>query len=153
MLKKTLFIIGIILCLTQIPALSENDTTINNPNNTVVEQDLDEITDYAEEQSITTTPRAGEIDSKIVKSPYENDFQEEIPKQNEFTKAVFMFLKTMLAVVVCSIIIFVLLIGIRKFYGLPNVEIQDDKKIEDNLKSTQNENEALQTFFNKTKNL
>ena len=153
MLKKTLLIIGIIFCLIQVPVFSETASDVPGQNPAPTEQSLEDTTDYAKEQSVTTTPKTGEIDAMVKKSPYENTFQEKIPEQNEFTKAVFLFLKTMLAVVICSIIIFILLLGIRKFYGMPTVKNQDDNKIEDNLKSTQNENEALQIFFNKTKNL
>ena len=83
----------------------------NNPDNSVVQtqqtgENLEDTTDIAPEESITTTPLTGEIDARSVKSPYENNFQEEKPKQNEFTRMVFMFLKVMVAVAICSLIIF-----------------------------------------------
>ena len=141
-------------CLAQIPALCEENAPQLFPSEQAeIEQNADNGTDFAEESSVTTTPMTGEIDAMVSKSPYENNFQENTPKQNEFTRAVFMFLKTMLAVGICSVIIFLLLLFVRKFYGTMPNKTPDETKVENNLKSTQNENEALQIFFKKTKNL
>ncbi|MBE7705951.1 MAG: hypothetical protein E7Z91_01725 [Cyanobacteria bacterium SIG30] len=110
-------------------------------------------TDANYNESINTTPMTRTIDEKTAKSPYENDFQETKPhQQSEFTVAVFMFLKVMAAVAICSVMIFFILLGVRKFYGIPETTVENPQKIEDNLKTTQSENEALKIFFNKTKN-
>jgi hypothetical protein len=106
-----------------------------------------------EEPNITTKPVTAEIDMASVKSPYENDIKTSVAdhSKSELTRIIFMFLKVMAAVAISSVIIYFLLLLIKNFYGIkmPSANI----KFEDNLKSTQNENEALKTFLNKTKNL
>lgn len=152
MLKRYL-LIGLMFCFIACPVMCEEALNSSVNSQTNVEQNLEDTTDFSEESSVTTTPMTGEIDSMVVKSPYENNFQEKTPEQNEFTRAVFMFLKTMLAVALCSIIIFIILLGVKKFYGVPTMKTENNPQIEDNLKPTQTESEALQIFFNKTKNL
>ncbi len=115
----------------------------------VVEESSNQEADVPDEESLRTTPVTGNIDANTVKSPYENNFQEKTAPDNEFSRVVFMFLKVMFAVAICSLIIYVLLLLVKKFYGVPKTS--ENKDVEDNLKSTQSENEALKIFFNKTK--
>jgi hypothetical protein len=106
-----------------------------------------------EESNITTKPVTAEIDRASVKSPYENDIKTSVAdhSKNEMARMIFMFLKVMVAVAVSSVIIYFLLILVRNFYGIK--PSNSNIKLEDNLKSTQNENEALKIFLNRTKNL
>lgn len=106
-----------------------------------------------EEPNITTKPVTAEIDRASAKSPYENDIKTNVAdhSKNELARMIFMFVKVMFAVAVSSVIIYLLLLLIKNFYG---TQAQPTKmKFEDNLKSTQNENEALKIFLNKTKSL
>ena len=73
----------------------------------------------------------------------------------ELTKMVKMFLKVMLAVAISSVVIFVVLLFVRRFYApmvtLEDLNADDDKKI--TLDTPQNKNEALKTFLDKTKEM
>ena len=73
--------------------------------------------------------------------------------RSELTKMVKMFLKVMLAVAISSVVIFVVLLFVRRFYApmvtLEDLNADDDKKI--TLDTPQNKNEALKTFLDKTK--
>lgn len=106
-----------------------------------------------EEPNITTKPVTAEIDRASVKSPYENDIKTSVAdhSKSEVARIILMFIKVMIAVAVSSVIIYLLLLLIKNFYGTqaPSSKM----KFEDNLKSTQNENEALKIFLNKTKSL
>ena len=72
--------------------------------------------------------------------------------RSELTKMVKMFLKVMLAVAISSVVIFVVLLFVRRFYApmvtLEDLNADDDKKI--TLDTPQNKNEALKTFLDKT---
>ncbi len=73
--------------------------------------------------------------------------------RSELTKMVKMFLKVMLAVAISSVVIFVVLLFIRRFYApaitLEDLDEDNEKKI--TLDTPQNKNEALKTFLDKTK--
>lgn len=75
--------------------------------------------------------------------------------RSELTKMVKMFLKVMLAVAISSVVIFVVLLFVRRFYSpmvtLNDLNTEDDKKI--TLDTPQNKNEALKTFLDKTKEM
>ena len=75
--------------------------------------------------------------------------------RSELTKMVKMFLKVMLAVAISSVVIFVVLLFVRRFYApmvtLEDLNADDDKKI--TLDTPQNKNEALKTFLDKTKEM
>ena len=72
----------------------------------------------------------------------------------ELKKMVKMFLKVMLGVLVSTIIIFFLLLFVKRFYA-PQVTLnslnQDDTN-NDGLDTPTNKNDALKTFLDKTKN-
>lgn len=75
--------------------------------------------------------------------------------KSELTKMVKMFLKVMLAVAISSVVIFVVLLFVRRFYS-PVVTMGDLNKEDDNkisLDTPQNKNEALKTFLDKTKDI
>ncbi len=75
--------------------------------------------------------------------------------RSELTKMVKMFLKVMLAVAISSVVIFVVLLFVRRFYApmvtLEDLNADEDKKI--TLDTPQNKNEALKTFLDKTKEM
>ena len=66
-----------------------------------------------------------------------------------------MFLKVMLAVAISTVVIFVVLLFVRRFYSpvvtMGDLNKEDDKKI--SLDTPQNKNEALKTFLDKTKDI
>ena len=76
--------------------------------------------------------------------------------RSELTKMVKMFLKVMLAVAISTVVIFVVLLFVRRFYS-PIVTLDDlsadDKERKNSLETPQNKNEALKTFLNKTKEM
>ena len=75
--------------------------------------------------------------------------------KSELTKMIKMFLKVMLAVAISTVIIFVVLLFVRRFYSpvvtLEDLKTDDEKK--NTLDTPQNKNEALKTFLNKTKEM
>ena len=75
--------------------------------------------------------------------------------KSELTKMIKMFLKVMLAVAISTVIIFVVLLFVRRFYSpvvtLEDLKTDDEKK--NTLDTPQNKNEALKTFLNKTKEI
>ena len=75
--------------------------------------------------------------------------------RSELTKMVKMFLKVMLAVAISSVVIFLVLLFVRRFYApmvtLEDLNVDEDKKI--TLDTPQNKNEALKTFLDKTKEI
>ena len=75
--------------------------------------------------------------------------------RSELTKMVKMFLKVMLAVAISSVVIFVVLLFVRRFYApmvtLEDLNADEDRKI--TLDTPQNKNEALKTFLDKTKEM
>lgn len=73
--------------------------------------------------------------------------------KSELTKMVKMFLKVMLAVAISTVIIFVVLLFVRRFYS-PIVTLEDlnqDSEAKNTLDTPQNKNDALKTFLDKTK--
>ena len=73
--------------------------------------------------------------------------------KSELTKMVKMFLKVMLAVAISTVIIFVVLLFVRRFYS-PIVTLEDlnqDSETKNTLDTPQNKNDALKTFLDKTK--
>lgn len=75
--------------------------------------------------------------------------------RSELTKMVKMFLKVMLAVAISSVVIFLVLLFVRRFYApmvtLEDLNVDEEKKI--TLDTPQNKNEALKTFLDKTKEI
>ena len=75
--------------------------------------------------------------------------------KSELTKMVKMFLKVMLAVAISSVVIFVVLLFVRRFYSpmdtMEDLNKEDTKNI--SLDTPQNKNEALKTFLDKTKDV
>lgn len=73
--------------------------------------------------------------------------------KSELTKMIKMFLKVMLAVAISTVIIFVVLLFVRRFYS-PIVTLEDlnqDSEAKNTLDTPQNKNDALKTFLDKTK--
>lgn len=103
---------------------------------------------------IRTVPLTSKMDVASEVKPYDD---KNIPKGNlpepksELQKLVFMFLKVLGAVVVCSLVLYVLLLFVRRFYSQGPAGFLSDEGLKDNLKSSQNESEALRSFLNKTK--
>ena len=94
---------------------------------------------------IKTTPNDNKILTKKV-----------VPDtKSELTKMIKMFLKVMMAVALSSVVIFVLLLFVRRFYAkgvtLEDLSSNDERRI--SLETPQNQSEALKTFLNKTKEL
>lgn len=94
---------------------------------------------------IKTTPNDNKILTKKV-----------VPDtKSELTKMIKMFLKVMMAVALSSVVIFVLLLFVRRFYAkgvtLEDLSPNDERRI--SLETPQNQSEALKTFLNKTKEL
>lgn len=76
--------------------------------------------------------------------------------KSELVKMVFMFLRVMLAVALSSVVIFIMLLVVRRFYS-PKVTLDDLNLKEENknisLDTPQNKSAALKTFLDKTKGM
>ena len=97
-----------------------------------------------------TTPRTAEMIEKSAAWPYQNDLKDDVspqPKQELF-RVLISFMKVMLGVVICSIIIFFLALFAKKFYSIPNASSAQNTP--DNLHTPNNSDEALKNFLNKT---
>ena len=72
------------------------------------------------------------------------------PKK-EGRKVIDLFLKTMSAVVFCAVVLYVILVFVKRFYQSAFID-NDDKDIEGfDLTPPQSKNEALQSFLNRSK--
>ena len=71
--------------------------------------------------------------------------------KQEGKKVIGLFLKTMMAVAFCAIILYVILVFVKKFYGSAfALDVQDEYE-ELNLSSPETKEEALKSFLNRTK--
>ncbi len=105
--------------------------------------------------SLTTTPRTNIIGENTVKSPYvQNNLDVQVvPKMNrEFFNVALMFLKVMFAVLLSSIIIWGLLLFVKKFFGDKLEEQVPHWDNEPDLRTPKNDSIALKNFLNQTKN-
>lgn len=106
-------------------------------------------------ESVTTRPRVHSIDESVAKSPYQRtntDFNA-VPKlHGEFFDVIFRFIKVMIAVAVASVVIYFLLLLVRKFYGekLQEKYFNEDENLD--LRTPKNDTTALRGFLNQTKN-
>ena len=75
--------------------------------------------------------------------------------KSELAKMVKMFLKVMIAVAVSSVVIFVVLLFVRRFYSPVAAfdESGENNEKRNTLDTPQNKNEALRTFLDKTKEM
>lgn len=106
-------------------------------------------------ESVTTKPRMHSIDETVAKSPYQKtntDFNV-VPKlHSEIFDVMFMFVKVMLGVAIASLIIYGLLILVKKYFG-ENLEENVPKwDNEVDLRTPKNDTSALRGFLNQTKN-
>lgn len=72
--------------------------------------------------------------------------------KKEGRKVIALFIKTMMAVVLCAIILYLILIFIKKYYAsafVNNEEIEDDESLD--LTTPANKTEALKSFLNRTR--
>ena len=72
--------------------------------------------------------------------------------KSELKKVINLFLKTMASVAVCAVILYIVLIFVKKYYGSAFVPPVDDEEY-DNLELTTPEDKtsALKSFLNRTK--
>jgi len=139
--------------LATMPIEELPEPAANNPN-AAVEEILSDPLAEDEIPQIKTEPMSAKIDEASEIKPYdEKNLPKEVPPEpkSEFQKLVGMFLKVMFAVVLCAFVIFFLLLFVRRFYGDKIISAAQDG-LQDNLKSSQTDSEALKTFLNKTKN-
>lgn len=106
-------------------------------------------------ESVTTRPRVHSIDETVAKSPYQRtntDFNA-VPKlHSEFFDVIFRFIKTMIWVAISAVVLFILAIFVRKFYGAQlNAKYFEESENVD-LRTPKNDTTALRGFLNQTKN-
>lgn len=116
------------------------------------------------EQSVEIKPSSGEIEKNSFQEPYDkSDLKNEVvpATQGEIFRILVMFLKVMAAVLVCALVIYLILLVTRKYYYKAETQEQEDKtpqaapaapEINGDLKSPNDENEALKNFLSQTKN-
>ncbi len=116
------------------------------------------------EQSVEIKPSSGEIERNSFQEPYDrSDLKNEVVPTSggELFRVAIMFLKVMAAVLLCGGAIYLLLWLVKKYYYKGETSARQDfsqqitgSSIENggDLKSPQDENEALKNFLNQTKN-
>lgn len=159
MIKKILFIFIAIFITQPIFANPEAVVPIQSPysgNEAILNEPPQEATPEAPApQTVQTTPSNGDIEKNSIQEPYDkSDLKREVVPETrgELFMVALMFLKVMFAVVICSIILYFLLLLVKKGYSEPVVYKTKEENLPEDLKSPQNENDALRTFFNQTKN-
>ena len=128
-----------------------------------IEQTVGEI-DEPYEQSVQIKPSSGEIEKNSFQEPYDkSDLKNEVvPKsESEIFRILVKFLQVMAAVLLSASVIYLLLLFYKKHYYKDEMDRYHDSapKTENgtpeaggDLKSPQDENEALKNFLNQTKN-
>ncbi len=168
MIKKIVYVLIALIIAHPAFALPEGAQHELTP--VVIEQTGDLVIDTSEElpQSIQTKPSTGEIEKNGFQEPYDkSDLKKEVvpTTQNELFRVAILFLKAMAGVLLCSTIIYLLLMHIKKTRYSDNFEQspyteqpyqpqQQQKQaheISGALKTPQDENEALKTFLEQTK--
>lgn len=71
--------------------------------------------------------------------------------KKEGKKVMWLFLKTMIAVAFCTIIIYIVLLFVKKFYGSAFVNREVDEYENLDLSAPNNRQEALKSFLNRVK--
>lgn len=159
MIKKILFILIAIFITQPIFANPEAVVPIQSPysgNEAILNEIPQEVIPEASApQTVQTTPSNGDIEKNSIQEPYDkSDLKREVVPETrgELFMVALMFLKVMFAVVICSIILYFLLLLVKKGYSEPVVHKTKEENLPEDLRSPQNENDALRTFFNQTKN-
>jgi len=70
--------------------------------------------------------------------------------KKEAKKVMFLFLKTMFGVVICAILLYFLLLFVRKYYGVSFIATDTDEE-ELDLANPENKQEALKMFLRRSK--
>ncbi len=138
-LRYKVILVGLIICFAfihpmpyceaVIPVVQEtnqNELIENSPN--VADLDIDPInTDKVKKDVVPNT-------------------------QNEIKKVIGLFIKTMISVAFCAILLYVILLFVKKYYGSAFTQNSDDDKY-DNLELTTPDDKisALKSFLNRTK--
>ena len=72
--------------------------------------------------------------------------------KKESKKVMALFIRTMLAVSLCAIILYVILVFVKKYYGSAFVSFEDEEYYEDyDLSTPNNKQDALKSFLCRTK--
>ncbi len=162
------FVSVISIIFTNLIVFAQEETTVLQENNIPVESSQtanENFSDTGEKSNIDELNNEmglGEqrqiIIDDVQSSPNDNKdlTKKVVPNtRSELTKMVKMFLKVMLAVAISSVIIFAVLLFVRRFYS-PAVTFEDlnsDEQKRITLDTPQNKNEALKTFLDKTKEM
>lgn len=128
--------------------VSQNSETLENE---IDEQSVkNELTD--EQKAIT------ESDAPVVKDvDFSVNSNDELKKDvipntgSELEKLVFMFAKVMFSVLLCSVILYFLLLLVKKFFHTENIIKSDESYDIRNLTSPENSDEAMKSFLDNTK--
>lgn len=138
-LRKVFYISVFICFLTIAPyssAFGENSSDVNLPLQTIYEQKDIKVNDLDIEP----------MDTKEVKKTVVPDVKK------EGKKVMFNFLKAMLLVFFASIIIYLVLLFVKKYYGSAFVAHDDEEYFEAlDLETPDNRPKALKSFLNRTK--
>ncbi len=75
-----------------------------------------------------------------------------VPDPNkEGKKVIGLFLKTMVAVLVCAVLLYFILLFVKRFYSSSFVDSESEELDSFDLSTPNNKNDALKSFLNKTK--
>ncbi len=74
-----------------------------------------------------------------------------VDTKSEGKKVFVYFFKVMSGVIICAILLYLILVFVKKFYGSAFNTIEEDEYEELSLSTPQNKEEALKMFLNRTK--
>lgn len=152
-MHNKIFIIITILLLGFLPVQTGHCENVELLDKAVVEENVIDDNSDINQDVIKTTPKTANIIEQSASWPYQNDLGESLspqPKQELF-RVLKSFLKVMIGVLISSIIISLILLFVRKFYGIPENNPVNKKREEENLKSSDSQEDALKNFLNKTR--
>ena len=129
---------------------------------------VDDISDTAQDKTAEEIPVSRGISQQGDVELIQNDIKVEdlnvepintgkikesvVPDPNkEGKKVIGLFLKTMIAVVFCAILLYIILFFVKKYYA-SSFTSSDSEELDDfDLSTPNNKNDALKSFLNKTK--
>lgn len=140
LLHKTLYISAIFCLLTLNPAV------VADMNTNALEKTTAEQMNFVQQDVKVNDLDIEPINTQEVKKSVIPD------TQKEGRKVIAYFLRAMLGVVFCSIILYLILIFVKKYYGSAFVNPQEEEYFEGfDLSTPHSKQDALKAFLNRTK--
>lgn len=120
-------------------------------NQSKIENNLDYNTDFETDTSSQEQVKVKDLDIDPLNTVSLKKSVVPDPKQ-EGKKVIGLFIKTMLAVAFCSILLYIILYFVKKFYGNHFISKEYNKEVENlDLSTPETKEEAFRNFLNRTK--